>query len=100
MCSPTYIKELGPFRLSSDRSRADLLGCPLELWRPALAVAGLDWPEPSREVQFIDLRLMVEAAINGQGVEPARQMMFEVRLRTGALEPLFNLPAKGQYKYY
>jgi LysR family glycine cleavage system transcriptional activator len=100
VCSPAYLREKGPLRIPSDLSRADLLRCPLEPWRPWLAVAGLDWPEPSRGIQFIDLGLMVEAAINGQGVALARQMMSEAWLRTGALEPLFNLPAKGQYNYY
>jgi len=76
------------------------LRCPLEPWRPWFRQAGLDVPEPSAGAQFIDLGLMVEAAINGQGVALARELMAQPWLRSGLLVPLSGVSAKGQYAYY
>jgi LysR family glycine cleavage system transcriptional activator len=100
VCSPTYLERSGPLDNLSGLAGATLLRCPLEPWRPWFRQAGLDVPEPSAGAQFIDLGLMVEAAINGQGVALARELMAQPWLRSGLLVPLSGVSAKGQYAYY
>jgi LysR family glycine cleavage system transcriptional activator len=100
VCSPAYLERSGPIGGLADLARATLLRCPLEPWRPWFRQAGLDVPEPDTGAQFIDLGLMVEAAINGQGIALARQLMAQPWLRSGLLVPVSDVSAKGQYAYY
>ncbi|WP_454732922.1 MULTISPECIES: LysR substrate-binding domain-containing protein [Cupriavidus] len=100
VCSPAYLREVGPFASPAALSAARLLRCPLEPWRPWLVAAGLDWPEPATGVQFVDLGLMLEAAVNGQGVALARRRMAQSWLSSGVLVPLFEIEVRSIYAYY
>lgn len=100
VCSPGYLADVGPFNAPEKLSTARLLRCPLEPWRPWLVAAGLKWPEPSLGAQFVDLGLMLEAAVNGQGVALARHRMARSWIGSGVLVPLFDIQARSIYAYY
>jgi len=100
VCSPAYLKQSGPFEVPSDLARANLLRCPIEPWRPWLKAAGLALGEPSSGPQYVDVGLLVEAAISGHGVALARRSMIQSWLDTGMLSFLFPIDAKGQHAYY
>ncbi|WP_341318735.1 LysR substrate-binding domain-containing protein [Paraburkholderia sp. IMGN_8] len=99
-CSPAYLDRHGPFDTPADLARANLLRCPIEPWRPWFKSAGLDLPEPIVGPQFVDVGLMVEAALSGQGVALARELMAQSWLECGLLVRLFEIAAKGQHAYY
>jgi len=52
-----------------------LLRCPLEPWAPWFAAAGLDWPEPQQGPSMLDMGLILEAAVAGQGVALSRRSL-------------------------
>jgi len=99
-CSPAYLARRGPFDAPADLARADLLRCPIEPWWPWFKAAGLALPEPVAGPQFVDVGLMVEAALHGQGIALARASMTQSWLDCGLLVRLFDLPARGQHAYY
>jgi LysR family transcriptional regulator, glycine cleavage system transcriptional activator len=99
-CSPSYIERYGPFNTPVDLARANLLRCPIEPWHPWFKAAGIDLPEPMVGPQFVDVGLMVEAALHGQGVALARELMTQTWLDCGLLVRLFDIAAQGRHAYY
>lgn len=99
-CSPEFLQREGPFDGPEAIALSRLLRCPLEPWRPWFTAANLDQGEPTEGVQFIDVGLMVEAAIHGQGIALVRHSMCEPWLKSGALVLLSGISAPGQYAYY
>ncbi|MFN5079333.1 MAG: LysR substrate-binding domain-containing protein [Burkholderiales bacterium] len=65
-----------------------LLRCPLEPWAPWFAAAGLDWPEPQQGPSMLDMGLILEAAVAGQGVALSRRSLARRWLDSGALRPV------------
>lgn len=100
VCSPGYLKAHGPFLRPEDLSHADLLRCPMEPWRPWLAAAGLDWPEPSRGVWLVDLGMMLAAARAGQGIALTRRSLAAEWLDEGKLVRLLDIDIPGESQYY
>lgn len=90
------------------RTPAALAGLPLlrsvgEDWLPWFRAAALDWPEPSSGLALSDSGLLVQAAIDGQGVALARRSLAARALREGRLVkpfdievPLLYRPGQGQ----
>ncbi len=60
---------------AEDTGTVRLIRCPLEPWRPWFSAAGIEAPEPTRGVKFVDLGLSLEAAASGQGVALARMSL-------------------------
>jgi DNA-binding transcriptional LysR family regulator len=100
VASPAYLERAGPFDTPTALARAVLLRSPLEPWRPWFEVAGLDWPEPARGVQFNDLGLLMEAAVAGQGVALARRSIARHWLEAGLLLPVLGLSAESPHAYW
>ncbi|WP_312430671.1 LysR substrate-binding domain-containing protein [Achromobacter sp.] len=100
VCTPSYRAARGPFKRPADLARADLLRCPMEPWRPWLAAAGLDWPEPSRGVWLVDLGMMLAAARAGQGVALTRRSLAAEWLDEGKLVRVLNVEIPGESQYY
>lgn len=89
----------GPRAAPSDLARLPLLRTPIEPWTPWLREAGLDWPEPTSGPRYVDLGLVLEAAIDGQGVALARPSLASRALHQGQLVPLFDLHSHTQTRY-
>ncbi|NPT55329.1 LysR substrate-binding domain-containing protein [Paraburkholderia elongata] len=100
VCGPQYLARHGSFLHPEDLAKATMLRSALEPWRPWLDAAGLDWPEPTADVDYFDMGLLLEACVNGQGVALARQTMAAGYLGSGALVRLFELTAWPTYGYY
>ena len=99
LISPALHESLGPLNEPAQLRAATLLRTPLEPWEPWLRAAGLDWPEPPQGTRYVDLGLVMEAALQGQGVVLGHPRLAAEALRRGALLRPFELsvPAARQY---
>lgn len=100
VASPALLHRLPPMRTPIDLAGAPLLRTPLEPWAPWFRAAGLNWPEPSQGPRLVDLGLLLEAAVSGQGIALARPSLARHWLRTGTLVPVFGLTAPPAHQYY
>jgi DNA-binding transcriptional LysR family regulator len=100
VAAPGLVQRLGPFSQPADLARAPLLRTPVEPWAPWFAAAGLAWPEPDGGPRLVDLGLVLEAALGGQGVALARPALVRRWLADGSLVPLFPaLTAQPAHQY-
>jgi LysR family glycine cleavage system transcriptional activator len=101
VCTPRYLAEIGGLARPVDLQKASLLRSPLEPWQPWFAVAGLDWPEPETGHRFTDLGMVLEGAINHQGVSLARRSLAREALKHATLiKPFGALDARPHFSYY
>ena len=83
-------------------SPAGLAGLPLirsvgEDWQHWFRAAGLDWPEPASGLALSDSGVVVQAAIDGQGVALARRSLAMRALREGRLVKPFGIEVPLEY---
>lgn len=100
MAAPALLQRLPPLRSPADLLGAPLLRTPLEPWAPWFAAAALDAPEPAQGPKLVDLGLLLEAAVSGQGIALGRPSLARHWLASGALVPLFALTARPANQYY
>jgi LysR family glycine cleavage system transcriptional activator len=100
VCAPDYAKRLALHRSPKQLSRAVLLRCPFEPWKPWFNAAGLDWPEPDNGPCFHDAGMLIEAAVTGQGVALGTARSAARWLNSGALHRLYDVEAEHPYAYY
>ncbi len=99
VAAPSLLARLPALHQPADLRHAPLLGTPLERWTTWFAAAGLDWPEPAPALKLVDLGLLLEAAVSGQGVALARPSLARHWLASGALRPLFAIAATPVNQY-
>lgn len=99
LAAPAYAADRA-LQVPADLARAELLRSPLLPWRPWLAAAGLDWPEPARGPLFTDLGILLEAAASGLGVAVCTRRIAEGWTSRGQLLPLFGLTAPSPRHYH
>lgn len=80
----------GALAQAADLADMPLLRTPTQPWAPWLAAAGLDWPEPQQGSRLVDLGLVLEAALAGQGVALTRPSLARQALRSGQLQPVLG----------
>ncbi len=97
--TPEYVAER-QLAAPADLARAELLRSPLLPWRPWLAAAGLDWPEPRHGAVFNDLGMLLEVAAAGLGVAPGTRRLAAAWVEAGRLTPLFELAVPAPFTYY
>lgn len=100
VCAPGYLAKVKGLRKPRDLERAALLRSPLEPWKPWFEAAGLAWAEPSRGTRFVDLGMLHESAVNGQGVALARRSLTRAWLDSGTLVRPFDVDARPESSYY
>lgn len=100
MAAPALLQRLPALRTPADLRHAPLLRTPLDPWTPWFRAAGLDWPEPSRGPRLVDLGLLLEAAVSGQGIALARPSLALPWLRSGALQPVSTLSIPAALPYH
>lgn len=89
-----------PPRVPADLARYPLLRSDDEWWKPWFDAVGLDWPEPARGPIFDDSALMLQAAVEGQGVALARASLLGNDVRNGLLMRLFDIDVPAPRRYY
>ena len=72
----------------------------MEPWTPWFRAAGLEWAEPASGPKLVDLGMLLEAAVSGQGVALARPTLARHWLATGTLRPLFPITAPAANPYF
>ena len=98
VCSPRLSPRLP--RVPADLARYTLLRSDDEWWKPWFEAVGLDWPEPPRGPIFNDSALMLQAAVEGQGIALARTSLIGNDLKNGLLVRLFDIDVPGPRRYY
>jgi LysR family transcriptional regulator, glycine cleavage system transcriptional activator len=98
VCSPRLAPRLP--RVPADVARYTLLRADDEWWKPWFDAVGLDWPEPSRGPIFNDSALMLQAAVEGQGIALARTSLLGNDLRNGLLVRLFDIDVPAPRRHY
>jgi LysR family glycine cleavage system transcriptional activator len=81
-------------------ARHTLLRSEDEWWKPWFEAVGLDWPEPDRGPIFNDSSLMLQAAVDVQGIALARASLIGNDIRNGLLMRLFDIDVAGPRRYY
>jgi DNA-binding transcriptional LysR family regulator len=89
LIAPALLRAVGPLRKPADMAAVPLLRTSLEPWALWLHAAGLEWDEPDNGPTLMDLGLLLEAAVSGQGIALGRPTLAMQWLTTGALVPLF-----------
>jgi LysR family glycine cleavage system transcriptional activator len=97
VCSPRLAPALP--RVPADLARHTLLRADDEWWKPWFEAVGLDWPEPSRGPVFDDSALMLQAAVEGQGIALARRSLLGNDIRNGLLLRLFDIDVPAPRRY-
>lgn len=100
MAAPRWVDGRPPLRRPADLAGAALLRTPIEPWVPWFRAAGLDWPEPDDGPRLVDLGLVLEAALGGQGVALVRPSLARTALAGGALRPLFDITTAPIQAYH
>jgi len=101
VCAPALI-ERGP----GLRSPADLRHYPLihddmtEDWNMWLNAAGLHDIDPTRGTGYTHSNLVIQAAINAEGVALGRGLLVADAIRAGKLVAPFDLALTAEYRYY
>ena len=98
VCSPRLAARL-PAQ-PRDLARHTLLRSNDEFWKPWFEAAGLDWEEPSRGPMFNDSALMLQAAVDGQGIALTRTSLIGNDIRNGLLVRLFDIEVPAPRRYY
>jgi len=99
LAAPSLMKRFGPFVEPADLASVPLLRTPLEHWTPWFRVANLDWLEPAHGPKLMDLGLLLEAAVSGQGVALGSPALARHWLSNGTLVPLFPLTVSPATPY-
>jgi LysR family glycine cleavage system transcriptional activator len=98
VCSPRLSPRLP--RVPADLARYTLLRSDDEWWKPWFEAVGLDWPEPPRGPIFNDSALMLQAAVEGQGIALARTSLIGNDLKNGLLVRLFDIDVPAPRRFY
>jgi len=100
LCSPTFLREHGPFDTLEDLQAAKLIKSPLEPWRTWFLAHGADAVEPAEGSSFNDIGLMCDAAAQGLGIALVRLKLGQPWLETGALVRLSPRNVPSPHAHY
>jgi len=100
VCSPSYRNSCGTLKNPKDLLNSVLLRLPHESWNHWFQAAGLTSGEPEHGPIFSDASLMLDAAINGQGVALARSVLVNEHLSAQRLVRLFRVSVQSACTYH
>jgi LysR family transcriptional regulator, glycine cleavage system transcriptional activator len=102
VCSPALREGEHPLREPGDLKYHALLhemGTQID-WRMWLMAAGVEGIDPSRGPVYSHSSLIIQAAINGEGVALGRTALIIEDLAAGRLVVPFDITLKAEYAYY
>ncbi|MGF7160096.1 LysR family glycine cleavage system transcriptional activator [Rhodoligotrophos appendicifer] len=101
VCSPALLREGPPIHHPHDLRHHTLLQVVEgSFWSAWFAAAGADRGESSDKLYFNDVGLMLDAAVQGQGLALANQPLVESDLKSGRLIRLFETEIETGEGYY
>jgi len=98
VCNPAY-KARHNLRTPRDLANATLLRSPREPWDEWFRIAGLKNAPAPTGTEFSDAGLLLSAAIGGQGVALARDVLVEEDIAVGRLVRLFERSMPSELAY-
>jgi LysR family glycine cleavage system transcriptional activator len=99
VCAPDYVGRV-KLEKPEDLQRATLLRNVWTPWASWFKAAGLDWREPKDGPLFDDSRVLLRAAVQGQGVALARHWLAVDDVRAGRLVTPFKLSVRDPWAYW
>ena len=101
VCAPALLSGPGALKELADLRRAALLhDDDHSHWRAWLQAAGVDDVDVSRGTIFTDSGMLLQAAMDGQGVAIARSVLVGDALASGALVRPFHLSMSTRFAYF
>lgn len=101
VCSPALLQGLHPLLKPADLKHHTLLHDDFRLdWRIWLLSAGVKGVDPDRGPAFTDSSMVVQAAVEGQGVALARSVLAASDLAAGRLVRPFDVSMPARWAYY
>ncbi len=101
VCSPALLKGRHPLLKPADLKFHTLLHDDFRLdWRLWLLSAGVKGVDPDRGPAFTDSSMVVQAAVEGQGVALARSVLAATDLAAGRLVQPFDVSMPARWAYY
>ena len=102
VCSPHYVRQVGPLLKPSDIERCTLLHALPRMgqWRNWMKVAGVDGVDAERGPKFQTTPLALEAAESGLGIAIANREFVDERVRHGRLLIPLSVEVPSESGYY
>ncbi len=103
MCSPDFLRKVGPIRTAEELVRMPLLDCDEECWLSFFAHAGLTNPPPLKGpvLQMQTQQMLGSAAMAGQGIALLTPALFEADLAEGRLVQILPIVCShSEMQYY
>ncbi len=101
VCSPALLDGPKPLRRPEDLTHHVLLHDDMrESWRMWLLAAGVEGVEPERGPAFSHSFMVIQAAIEGQGVALGRSALVAADLKARRLVKPFDVSVPADYAYY
>ncbi len=101
VCNPALLEGEHPLREPSDILHHTLLHDDSRTdWTMWFLAAGIEGGEPTRGPAFTDSSLVLQAAVDGQGVALGRSALAAADLAAGRLVRPFDLSLEAKYAYY
>lgn len=101
VCSPALLKTAHPLRSPDDLRYHTLLHDDFRVdWRLWLLAAGVTDIDPTRGPTFTDSSMVIQAAVEGQGVALARSVLAANDLAAGRLVKPFDVSLPARWAYY
>ena len=101
VCSPNLLQGPHPLRAPADLRHHTLLHDDLRIdWRMWLMAAGVDGVDSRRGPGFTDSSMVIQAAVEGQGVALGRSALAAADLAAGRLVKPFDISLPAAVAYY
>ena len=101
VCSPAFLHNDKPLNdISNLRYYALLHDANYECWRDWLELAGIDDIEANRGTVIDDTNVLIQAAIDGQGIALGSTTFVEDLLESGRLVKPFDVTLVNEFAYY
>ncbi len=101
VCSPALLDGDPPLRRPEDLAHHTLLHDDMRQdWRAWLMAAGVEGVDPTRAPGYTDSSMVIQAAVEGQGVALGRSALASADLAQGRLVKPFEVALPASFAYY